>query len=383
MFHPDVLKRLRERIQQQAVADQPLLDRLRAEVQSLRGNVRVVRPRTTTAVSMVASDGGNNKLAFDPFYVQVVRVVDSYGKELLLDVVSPTTDTDRVSADQFTPEGKPKTALGRLMHDLSVRTLNQLSPMIPTGKKVRETPDQVSPSWVLVYRDLCEWAVLYERICYSTFATDTLMVRDGLLRAKIFTDQLFIRLRERIEAAIDRVWREDHRKIYLVGLAKHSNVLDRYSLAMAIEEIFPGGDARFVAIPRELEIKTYRWQEWARGSETQEGEAPKFVAGSMFFVRFGQRDGDPIWPVDILSTQAPRADEIFGYLLADARDGFPIPYYPRCLQRAHEFAQVADFDWIILQDQIFDAVRDLLPKEKRSLMDAHRLKPDMTGARYE
>src|SRR5439155_25342845 len=52
--------------------------------------------------------------------------------------------------------------------------------------KVRETPDEVSPSWVLVYRDLCEWAALYECICYRSFATDTLMVRDGLLRSKLF-----------------------------------------------------------------------------------------------------------------------------------------------------------------------------------------------------
>lgn len=383
MFDPGSLAELRSRIQERAVADQPLLDQLRDEVRQLRGSVRVIRPRSATAVAMVASDGGNNRLVFDPFLVQVVRVVDSYGKELFLDVVSPTTDPDVLSRNQFAPDGSPRTALGRLMSDLGVRTLHELSPMVPTGTAVRETPERVSPSWVQVYRDLCEWAVLYERICYHTFASDTLLVRDGLLRAKIFAGELFIRLRERIEAAIARVWRQDRRQIFLVGLAKHSSVLVRYSLAMALEEVFPPGEALYVRVPRDLEAKAYRWQEWARGSESTTGEAPKFVAGDMFFVRFGPRSGDPVWPVDVLSSQSDRAGEIFGLLLSDARDGFPIPYYPRCLQRAHEHAQIVDFDLTILQDQVFAAVRNLLPPDKQPVLDAHRLRPDFAGARYE
>ncbi|BAD41245.1 hypothetical protein [Symbiobacterium thermophilum] len=382
MLHPDALTGIKEQIIRLAEADRALLDDLRREVRDLAGSVRVIRPRSSTAISLVASDGGNNKLVFDPFYVQVVRVVDSYGKELLVDVVSPTTDPDSLLTNHFTPSGDPKSALGRLMADLGVRSLSALSHMIPDSRRVRERPETVSPSWVQVYRDICEWAVLYERICYQTFASDTLIVRDGLLRSKVFRGEGFIRMRERMEEAIERVWRQDRRRIYLVGLAKHSQVLNRYGLAMAIEETLPAGDARYVAIPRELEAKAYKWQEWARGAETEEGEAPKFVAGDMFFVRFGPHSGDPVWAVDIFSAQRDRADEILGHLLADARDGFPVPYYPRCLQRAHEHAQLADFDWAILQDQILDAVRGLLPREKQFLLDAYRLRADVTGERY-
>jgi len=382
VLHPDALSGIKEQIIRRAEADRALLDDLRREVRQLAGHVRVVRPRSSTAISLVASDGGNNKLVFDPFYVQVVRVVDSYGKELLVDVVSPTTDPDSLLERHFTPSGEPRTALGRLMADLGARSLSELSHMIPDGRRVRERPETVSPSWVQVYRDLCEWAVLYERICYQTFATDTLIVRDGLLRSKIFRGERFIRMRERMEVAIERVWREDRRRIYLVGIAKHSQVLTRYGLAMAIEEIFPSGDARYVPVPREMELKAYKWQEWARGAETEEGEAPKFVAGDMFFVRFGPHSGDPIWAVDIFSAQRDRADEILGHLLADARDGFPIPYYPLCLQRAHEHAQLADFDWQILQDQVLEAIRRLLPDGKQPLLDAYRLRADVTGERY-
>jgi hypothetical protein len=385
MFDADELRELREQILSQVDADRHLLDELVADVRVLHGGVKRILPRSTTAVALVASDGGNNRLVFDPFYAQLIRVTDSYGKRLFLDVVSPTTDTDELSHRQFHASGEPRTALGRMMRDLQIRNLDYLSHMLPSGKQQREDPDSVKPSWVLIYRDLCEWAVLYDRICYTTFGTDTLLIRDGLLRSKIFRGDLFVALRKRIEEAITEAWRSDRRRIYLVGIAKHSKVLDRYALAIATEELFPAGDARYVSVPREMEGKAYERSEYAWGSRSDDadGGAPKFIAGDMYFVRFGPQTVDPIWPVDILSSQADRAAEIFGYLLADARDGFPVPYYPRCLQRAHEQAQVVDFDLAILQDQIFSAVRHLLPEDKREILDALQLKTDAAARRYE
>src|SRR6202008_4793968 len=98
-------------------------------------------------------------------------------------------------------------------------------------------------------------------------------------------------------------------------------------------------------VPRELERKAYIWQEWARGQEETgaEGELSKFNAGDMYFVWFGKGATDPIWVVDLFTPQAASHQEIFGYLLADAIDGFPIPFYPHCLQRADAFAQARGF----------------------------------------
>jgi len=385
MFDPDALPELQKTISERAKADQKILDQLRSEVKTLKKDVRTIKARSTTATSLVASDGGNNKIQFDPFTIQLVRVVDSYGKQLCLDAVSPTTDTDEVSKAQFDETGAPKTALGRMMKDLNVETLNELSHMVPSGKICRERPNEVSPSWVLVYRDLCEWAVLYERICYRAFGTDTLIVRDGLLRSKLFRKELFITWRKLVETAIERIAKQDKLKIYLVGLAKHSKVLSRYQLAMSIEDVFPSGEALYVQVPRSLEAKAYVWPEYARGAEDEGGdkEAPKFVAGSMFLVRFGSRSGDPVWAVDIFETQVPAAPEIFGYLLADAKDGFPVPLYPRCLQKAHEHAEVVGFDMDILQEEIFLAVRQMLPTDRRAVLDAFRLNPDPSNRRYE
>jgi len=387
MFDPKELPYLRQTIRDATIRDRRLLDDLRKEVRSLSGEVRAIKPRSTTSVSLVASDGGNNKLVFDPFHVQLVRVVDSYGEQLCLDAVTPTTDTDILSRAQFKEDGSPRTALGQVMADLALtpRTLNQLSHMIPDGQKVREKPDEVSPSWVLVYRDLCEWAALYERICYRNFATDTLLVRDGLLRSKLFRGEHFINFRKRIEEAIERIRQETRRKVFLVGLAKHSKVLARYNLAMALEGTFSAGAPRYVRVPRALEAKAYVWPEYARGAETEEseGEAPKFVAGDMYFVRFGERSGDPLWTVDILSSQSQQAAEVFGYLLADATDGFPVPFYPRCLQKAHEYAEIVDFDLDILQDEVVVAVRGLLSEKEIPALEALRLQGDVSARRYE
>jgi hypothetical protein len=94
----------------------------------------------------------------------------------------------------------------------------------------------VSPSWVQVYQELVEWAVLFA-LLKKDFGTDTLIVCDGLLRSKVFAKDLFARLRVGIKDRIDAQWTRSKRKIYLAGVSKHSKVLTRYRLAMALEGV--------------------------------------------------------------------------------------------------------------------------------------------------
>jgi hypothetical protein len=378
MFEPAQLNLIREAVERQVDADKDLLQSLREDVLAHLRPSNVIRAHSATAVSLVASDGGNNRLIFDPFSMQLVRVVDSYGGQLFVDVIAPTTDPDELVARHRAAHDP----LAVLMEALKVEHLNDLSPMIPTSSEVRREPDRISPSWTLVYRDLAEWAVLFHRVTQSAWGSDTLLVRDGLLRSKIFRGTLFIQMRELMLEAIDRHRRLGIR-VFIVGVAKHSQVIARYRLAMALEDAMPDDAARFVHVPRELERKVYKWEEFARGVEDETtGESAKFVIGSMYLVRFGRESHAPVWAIDVFEPQAKEAAaEILGYLLQDAIEGFPVSYYPRCLQRAHEHAQIVDFDLDVLQDTILNSARDLIEEHKRGVFDAMIMLPGDTGRR--
>src|ERR1043166_6017495 len=233
MFDPQSHLELKAEILARLAADRVLLDQLRSEVRLLRSHVRRIHPRTATALSLVATDGGNNSLRFDPFLVQIVRVVDSSNNAYCLEAITPTTDVLALSALQFHPDGKPKTALGEMMEYLGVRTLPELSPMIP--EKTRDGSS--SAVWVRTYRELVEWAILFHIIRRKDFATDTLRVFDGLLRSLYFSGDLFRRYREGLLEGIQHQWEKGKRRLYLVGVAKYSKVLERYRLAMALEQI--------------------------------------------------------------------------------------------------------------------------------------------------
>ena len=273
--------------------------------------------------------------------------------------------------DQLTP-------LGKMMNDLGVSSLADLSPMIPEKRK--------SGSWPLVYRDLCEWAVLYDLICNSTWGSDTLIIYDGLLRAKIFAKELFIELYGKLRDAIERTRRERRRDIFLVGIAKHSRVMERYRLAMAIADVFPAGDPSYVAVPDELQGKVYdTWPEYIRSpADVSDGkENPKFNMGVMYLVRFGKMSADPVWTVDLLQFQAKRAQQIFGSLLSDAEQGFPVPCYPHSLQQADRHAQVVDLDLAILR-ALEEAVREQVPASRLPVFDAQVLSSaDPAAVRYQ
>lgn len=369
------MAQLRRELRERMVEDRKLLEELRAEVRSGLGDARRIMPRQTTAVSLVGTDGGNNRVEFDPFMAQLIRVVDSSNNEYCLEVVTPTTDLV-VLSKRHIENGIAKTPLGAMMNFLGVNFLWELSPMI------RKPPATPAPSWVQVYRELTEWSVLFSLVREKDFGTDTVIVWDGLLRSKVFSTTLFADLRKGIEDALREHKTRKRRNIYVVGVAKHSKVLQRYRLAMMLEGAMRCEYPCYADVSRELEQNAYVWSEYARGGEVETGEVNKFVAGKMFFVKFGGRLRDPIWPVDLLESQLSDVQVVFGYLLADAIDGFPVPFYPRCLQRAHENAALVDFDMDILQQGIVNAIRESLGESAPILDELALMDADPAGKRY-
>jgi hypothetical protein len=382
MIDPQSMEQLRSQMRERIGEDRALLDELRNEIRPLRNDTRRIQPRSTTAISLVGTDGGNNQLQFDPFLVQLVRVVDSSNNEYCLEVISPTSDRRAINARNIDPSGTPLTSLGRMMKALGVEKLWDLSPAIPRPHDPSKPREPISPSWVQVYRELMEWAVLFKVVREQDFATDTVVICDGNLRSKVFSDALFIKYRDLLKEGIEAQYRKNRRRIYVAGVAKHSKVLQRYRLAMQLESVLRHDYPCYVPVPFEIQRKSLKWQEYARGDEQSEGEANKFVAGKMFLVKFGSRPHDPIWPIDILDAQAADAQAILGYMLADAIDGFPVPFYPRCLQRAHENAALVDFDMDILQQEIVKAMRASLGDQQSALDEAMLVDQDPSAKRY-
>jgi hypothetical protein len=234
--------------------------------------------------------------------------------------------------------------------------------------------------------------VLYDLVG-KDWGTDTLIIRDGLLRTKIFAGDgrrqkpLFIELYRLLKDAIERTRRERRRDIFVVGIAKHSRVIERYRLAMAIADVFPSEHPYYVAVPEGLQRTVYdTWPEYVRSPEDDAGdvELPKFNMGAMYLVRFGKMSADPVWAVDLLEFQAPKAQRIFGSLLSDAEQGFPIPCYPHCLQEADRHAQVVDLDLAILQHELEEAVREQVATDRRAVFDAQVLSvSDPAAVRYQ
>jgi hypothetical protein len=316
-----------------------MLDTLRDELRAGLGETRRIMPRQTTAISLVGTDGGNNRVEFDPFMAQLVRVVDSSNNEYCLEVITPTSDLAALSERHMASTGSPS-ALGRMMKYLGVSTVWDLSPMI------KRPPALSSPSWVQVYRELTEWAVLFSLVREKDYGTDTVIVWDGLLRSKVFTGTLFSKLRTGIIEAIEDQKARKRRSIHVVGVAKHSKVLQRYRLAMALEGCMRHEYPCFTEVSRELEQKAY------------------------------------VWSIDMLDSQTNDKQVVFGSLLSDAIEGFPVPFYPRCLQRAHENAALVDFDMDILQQGIVNAIREALGDRAPVLDELQLIDADPASKRY-
>src|SRR2546425_11443896 len=105
--------------------DRELLEKLRRDVRRLRSGVRRIHPHATTAISLVGTDGGNNQVQFDPFMVQLVRVVDSSNNEYCLEVVTPTSNLAAVARRHLGENGNTRTLLGKMMSFLGVQSLHE------------------------------------------------------------------------------------------------------------------------------------------------------------------------------------------------------------------------------------------------------------------
>jgi hypothetical protein len=75
---------------------------------------------------------------------------------------------------------------------------------------------------------------------------------------------------------------------------------------------------------------------------------------------------------------------ILGQLTKDAQPGFPIPDFPMCIQKAHDFAKVGGLEVSVLQDILFDGItQNLNSSEKEKVLRMKYLSQNLTNIRYK
>lgn len=378
------LEVLQTKIRSAYQSDDPYLKKFREYAKRLRERVKPLRTYAVNAVSFVSTDGGDNRLVFNPAVIELVRVVDSRGNQCALDAVASTISLDELQA-RVEPGGASTVApLMRLCSDLKL-SLKELSYLI----RGLDQPGK-STGALRCYRDIVEWSVLYDLVTNPNiqWGTDTILVRDGLLRTKSFTRDVFPRFDMLIRQGV-----AEHAKrnitLSVVGVAKQSAVLSRLSVALELEETFHRSYPCFVQVDEDIEADCYNFDRtWLETYETSEsddvGKKLYQSMGRMFLVKFGDRSFDPVWPVDIAEWQVPNVDKILGQLTVDSQQGFPIPDYPMCIQRAHDYAKLTGLEIEVLQDLLLKIICEpMTDSEAERLIRMKQLGRNISAIRYK
>jgi hypothetical protein len=290
-----------------------------------------VTPGPRVAIATVATDGGENKLTLEPMRLQVMRVADSRGEIYFEDFIAESLQPDQILRFFFQSDQR----LQRFMRNLKL-DWSQLLPQT----------DLQRSHLLSMLRELMEWAALME---LAEQPGSKLLIRDGLLRSILLSQEVFSILRKRFETLT-----REHGHL-LVGVAKRSRVLSYLTVALSLAESFESGRPEYLSIPAELEREAspaqYRWV----------GDR------AMGRLHIGRLDfGDaPLMPVDIAQWQQGRASEIMALLHLCARSSFPIRGYPQPLIEAHEHARLGGIEIEMLESLLLRRMYDRDPDAAR------------------
>lgn len=378
------IQELRAKVAAAYKADDPLLQKFRAYARRLRDKTKPLRTYSVNAVSFVSADGGDNRLAFNPAVVELVRVVDSRGNQCALDALASTSTLQELEERANPATSKVVLPLQRLCADLG-SGVGDLSYLL----RGMGTPGK-STGAMRCYRDIVEWAVLYDLITNPSlqWGGDTILVRDGLLRTKSFKREVFPKIDQKLRAGIS-AHADKNVSLSLVGVAKQSAVLGRLAVALELEGTFHRDYPCYVRVDEDIEADCYNFDRtWLDTFETSEpddyGRRLYQSLGKMFLAKFGDRPLDPVWPVDVAEWQLAAADKVLGQLTVDAQQGFPIPDYPMCIQRAHDYAKLTGLEIEVLQDLLVDGIsQGLAPDESERLLRMKYLGRSLAALRYK
>ncbi len=310
----------------------PLLQELRGQVRALK--VQALGYRQCHAIAPVATDGGENRLTFDPINIEILRVVDSDGQERLQKILPLSGGADPIR-NSFDPGSPDKvTVLVNFLERLGIG-YGELSDTLDGSIRGGDLH-----AIVRNYREIAEWAVLLE-IAWNPGKTKVLLIRDGLLRTKAINWKVIPKLRKSFEDSYVQ------QGSLLVGVAKRSKALNYLSLALALERTFARKYPCFCEVPKELEARAYNWaRSWLEGG----------TFGRMHLAKLVEHPDAVVFPVDIPDWLMGRRKEVLEYLAETAKNSFPTLGYPEPLLRAHENAVLHGLEMTVLEDLLLEHV---------------------------
>lgn len=312
----------------------PKLEDMRRLFKNLK--VQELGYRPCYAIAPVATDGGENRLTLEPMNIEILRVVDSEGRERIQKIV-PLTSDPKIFKNLF----EKMDILSRFLQKLSI-SYEDISYFLPTEKKANEEINIRGA--VRTFRDIVEWAVLLD-MAWEPERTKILLIRDGLLRSKSMKENTVNKLAESFKKAYEE------KGSLLVGVAKKARVLSYYSLAMTLEGTFDRSYPCFCEIPEEVERVSYNYAASWLGKRN---------FGDLYFVKLTENPRGLILPVEIPSWLRSRRKEILEYLAETAKVSFPVIGYPDPLIKAHENAVLNGLEMEILASKLINEIIDCL-----------------------
>jgi hypothetical protein len=335
-FTADRLGRLQRSLQLALNQEWPLLSATQKKVARLKPKPiqpRLADLRPLPAVATVATDGGENRLSLDPIQVQIIRVADSLGVIYFEDFVAQSLTPEEIVRFFFRSDQRMQRFLAYLQLEWE-----QLLPR----------SDFQRSHLLSMLRELMEWAALLK---LASQPPAKLLIRDGLLRSVLLTDEVFQKLKEKFERLTAR-----HGHL-LTGVAKRSNVLSYLSVALGLSRSFADGQPGYLDVPAELEQEAapvqYRWI----GSRAM---------GVLHIARLDRGGGVPLMPVDIAVWQQARVGEAMSLLHESAHASFPLRGYPQALVQAHEHAHLGGLEIEMLERLLLEQVAERDPAVART-----------------
>jgi len=350
---------LNDKVKEAVGAELPLVDELRAEVRKL--NVSKLGERPCKAIAPVATDGGENRLSFEPVNLEIIRVVDSNGTDLVQEVI-PLSLEHAV----FASYAGRIAVLQKLLQALGNLRFGDLSFYVGSRGRADDERHPDLRAQVRAFRDIVEWAVILD-LASRDWPTDVLLLRDGLLRTKVFRLGTFPLLDRAFQRCFTEQSQPGKHRVYLVGVAKTSAVLSKLGLALSLEGTFDKDYSCYVEMPRELEAKCYNFDRtWLDTAEDQEpGEASRYQSfGRLHLVKLSGMRTAPVFPVDLpVWLPAKERRMVLEYVAYDARDNFPVIGYPHSLQKAHEYAVMNGLEMTVIADMMIGHLLAGMPPE--------------------